>query len=187
MPQTSMETLECYRNLLRMLASLGCSESLQSKIDLSGVVNQTLYEAHMDKTDWQSWEEHQITEWLGKILSNNLKDEINKFTTKGRDVSREVPIHKFDESATGIEAWLASQGSTPSQRASKNEELIRLANALAKLPEKNRRVIELHHLRQLSIDKTAEILDETRQSVVGLLYRGMIQLRKIMGVVPDGD
>lgn len=184
MPQISMEKLERYRNLLRMLASLGCSESLQSKIDLSGVVNQTLYEACVDKADWQSWEEHQITEWLGRILSNNLKDEINKFKTKGREISREVPIHKFDESATGIEAWLASQGSTPSQRAGKNEELIRLADALARLPPRNRRVVELHHLGQLSIDQTAEMLNETRQSVVGLLYRGMIQLRKIMGV-PD--
>jgi RNA polymerase sigma-70 factor (ECF subfamily) len=60
------------------------------------------------------------------------------------------------------------------------EELLRLAAALAQLPEDQRRVVELHHLKGLLIAEVAEQMGRTRPAVVGLLCRGLKKLRELL-------
>src|SRR5947207_15975588 len=86
-PDESSE-LERFREYLGLLARLQLDARLQGKVDLSGVVQQTLLEAHraMSRFREQS-EQHQVA-WLRQILANNLKDEVRKFATAARDEAR---------------------------------------------------------------------------------------------------
>jgi RNA polymerase sigma-70 factor (ECF subfamily) len=58
--------------------------------------------------------------------------------------------------------------------------LLRLAAALGRLPEDQRQVVELHHLKGLTVAEVAEQMGRTRASVVGLLFRGLKKLRELL-------
>jgi RNA polymerase sigma-70 factor (ECF subfamily) len=49
--------------------------------------------------------------------------------------------------------------------------LLRLAQALARLPEDQRRVVELHYLKGMTVADVAEQIGRTRPAAVGLLFR----------------
>ena len=50
-------------------------------------------------------------------------------------------------SASRVEQWQAAEQSSPSQRASRHEQLVRLAAALARLQADQREAVELHNLK----------------------------------------
>src|ERR1700676_5613363 len=118
--------LERHREYLLLLARLHLDPRLHGKVDLSGVVQQTMLEAHQARPC--------ATAWLRRALANNLTDEVRKLTAAARDVQRERSLEQaLNASSVRIEAWLAAEQSSPSQRAMREEELSLLALALAQL------------------------------------------------------
>ena len=67
---------------------------------------------------------------------------------------------------------------SPVDRADRNEQLLRLAGALAQLPDDHRQAIELHHLQGMPLAEVARELGRTEPSVAGLLRRGLGKLRE---------
>jgi RNA polymerase sigma-70 factor (ECF subfamily) len=107
-----------------------------------------LLEAHQAIDQLRGMTVDQQAAWLRKALACNLADEVRKLCTPRRDVSREQSLERaMTESSARLEAWLASEQSSPSEQAVRNEELLRLAHAVAQLPEDQRLAVELHHLR----------------------------------------
>jgi RNA polymerase sigma-70 factor, ECF subfamily len=64
--------------------------------------------------------------------------------------------------------------------AARDEQLLRLARALARLPHDQRFVLELKHLHGLSVAEICEQTGHSKASVVGLLYRGLKALRVLL-------
>jgi RNA polymerase sigma-70 factor (ECF subfamily) len=60
----------------------------------------------------------------------------------------------------------------------RQEQLLRLAQALATLPEKQRRAVQLHHLQGWSLADIAVELACRKPAVAGLLHRGVQSLRQ---------
>ena len=103
---------------------------------------------------------------------------LRKLTARKRDVRREWSLEQaLDQSASRLEHWLAAQQSSPSQHAIRQEELLRMAETLAMLPEGQRRAIELHHLQGWPLAEIAAELETTKAAVAGLLHRGLKNLR----------
>src|SRR5215470_7110852 len=139
--------LERFREFLCLLARLQLDARLQGKVDVSGVVQQTLVEAYQALPRLADRGEEVKAAWLRQILANNLRDEVRKFATAARDVGRERSLEAaVAESSSRLEACLAADQPSPSQRATRNEELQALADALGRLPEDQRQAVELHHL-----------------------------------------
>jgi RNA polymerase sigma-70 factor (ECF subfamily) len=61
-----------------------------------------------------------------------------------------------------------------------NEQLLALAAALMKLPQDQRRAVELFHLQGHSSTQVASRLDRSEVAVAGLLRRGLGRLRELM-------
>jgi RNA polymerase sigma-70 factor (ECF subfamily) len=98
-----------------------------------------------------------------------------------RDAHREQSLEEtVAQSSLRLEEMLAAAQSSPSQRAVRNEDLRRLADALVHLPEVQREAIVLHHLQGCSLTETARRLDRTDAAVAGLLHRGLKKLRELM-------
>jgi RNA polymerase sigma-70 factor, ECF subfamily len=172
--------LERFRAYLILLARLEIAPRLRDKVDLSGVVQQTLLEAHQGLNNYPGGRktEAEITAWLRSILSHNLADVLRKLTTRKRDVRREWSLEQaLDQSTSRLEQWLTVDQSSPSQRVMRQEEILRMAATLATLPEGQRRAIELHHLQGWPLAEIAAELSTTKAAVAGLLHRGLKNLR----------
>jgi len=171
--------LERFRDYLALLARLQLDPRLQGKVDLSGVVQQTLLEAHQAMDRFRRMTEEQQVAWLRKALARNLTDEVRKLGTARRDVSREQSLETaLEESSGRLEKWLESEASSPSQHVLRQEQLLRLAEALGKLPDDQRQAVERHHLRGFALAEVGEQMGRTREAVAGLLFRGIKNLRQ---------
>jgi RNA polymerase sigma-70 factor (ECF subfamily) len=166
---------------LRLLAGLHLDPRLRGKLDPSGVVQQTLLEAYQARHQLRGRGESEILAWLRKGLAHNLADEVRRLTAGKRDAAREESLQAaLEQSSARLEAWLAAEHSTPSRLAERQEQAVRLAAALARLPEKQRQAVELRHLRGLSLAEVAAEMDTTKAAVVGLLHRGVEKLRGLL-------
>jgi RNA polymerase sigma-70 factor, ECF subfamily len=175
----SAEDLERFRAYLALLARLQVAPGLRDRIDLSGVVQQTLLEAFQETTRApRERTEREMAAWLRSILGHNLADGLRRLAASKRDVRRDRSLTTaLDESASRLGDWVATQESSPSQKAIRQEQTLRIAGALAALPENQRRVIELHHLQGRTLAEIARELDTSKAAVAGLLHRGLKALR----------
>lgn len=177
----SVWKLERFRDYLRLLARLQVDSRLQAKLDASDVVQQTLLQAHEHREQFRGQSEAELAGWLRTILANVLAAAIRRFAADARDLGKERSLQdSLAQSSARIESWLAAEQSSPSERVMRVEELVRLAGALAQLPNDQREVIELHHLKGWPIAEVAEAIQRTKPAVMGLLFRGQKRLRELL-------
>jgi RNA polymerase sigma-70 factor (ECF subfamily) len=170
--------LERFREYLRLLARLHLGPRLQGKFDPSDVVQQTLLEAYAKRDQFRGGESERAA-WLRQILAHNLADALRAFDQAKRNAGRERSLEAaIQESSARLGAWLAAEQSSPSQRVQRHEDAVRLAEALAQLPEDNREALVLHYCESLPLTEVAGRMDRTMASVAGLLKRGLKQLRE---------
>ena len=74
-------SLERYRAYLALLARWQVTTHLRGKIDLSGVVQQTLLEAYQALERLRDRPPEVQAAWLRQALANNLRDEVRRLTT----------------------------------------------------------------------------------------------------------
>jgi len=173
-------SLEDFRSYLLLLARMQLDAGPRNRIDPSDVVQQTLLEAHA-KADQFHGDDSALAAWLRQALVNNLRDAWRARHRDKRDIRREQAVaESVAQSSALLERMLAAPDSSPSQRIVRNEELLRLADALAQLPQAQREAIVLHHLQDCSLSETARSLGKTDAAVAGLLHRGLKKLREIM-------
>jgi RNA polymerase sigma-70 factor (ECF subfamily) len=147
--------------------------------EASDLVQKTLLAAYSQREQFHGRTKGELVAWLKQILRNQAIDSYRQQRRLKRDVAREVPLDAgWDDSFARADAWLAAAQSSPSQRVSKDEELVRLADALAGLPEAQREAIVLHHLQGVPLAEVANRLRRTPPAVAGLLQRGLKQLRQ---------
>ena len=173
-------SLEDFRSYLLLLARIQLDAGPRNRIDPSDVVQQTLLEAHA-KADQFHGDDSALAAWLRQALVNNLRDAWRALHRDKRDIRREQAVaESVAQSSARLERMLAAPDSSPSQRIVRNEELLRLADALTQLPQAQREAIVLHHLHDCSLSETARSLGKTDAAVAGLLHRGLKKLREIM-------
>ena len=177
-PRGQDRHLEDYREYLRLLAQLQLDQRLQGKIDLSGVVQQTMLEAYQALPKSELQDADRLAAWLRRILAHNLADEIRKLRTGKRDLSRERSLEaELAQSSHRLQAWLVDGQSSPSGHAQRQEQALCLSAALAKLPDAQREALMLRHFQDRSLAQIAQHLGRSHAAVAGLLKRGLRQLR----------
>ena len=183
--RVSDQPIEAYRDYLRALARHRLGPSLSVKLDASEVVQQTVLLAHTNRDQFRGVTEAEWRGWLRAILANTLTAAAREFATASRDIRLECSLEsELEQSSARMESLLAAEQSSPSEGAARSEDLLRLAGALARLPEDQRRVVELHHLCGLKVAEVAEQMGRSRPAVVGLLFRALKQLRERLAEQP---
>jgi len=175
-------SLERFREYLHLLARLQLDSKYRAKLDVSGVVQQTLLEAYQALERFRDENDAQKAAWLRTILAHNLADEIRKLRRQKHDVRRERSLEKtLEDSAARLENWLAAEQSSPSQRVQRQEQTALLLRILAELPEAQREAVVRHHLHQQPLSEIAQHLGRSPLAVAGLLHRGLKKLRELLG------
>jgi RNA polymerase sigma-70 factor (ECF subfamily) len=173
--------LEQYREYLRLLARLQLGPRLRGKVDPSDVVQEALLRAHEKRDQFQGQTDAQKAVWLRQILANTLTDVVRRYSAEARDVTRERSLEEeLEKSSAKLEAMLASEAPSPTQRAQRQEQLLSLADALAQLPEDQRLALELRHLQGYTVGAISKEMGRSKQAIVGLIYRGMQKLRQLL-------
>jgi RNA polymerase sigma-70 factor (ECF subfamily) len=183
-PTPSDVNLDEYRGYLRAVAQIELGRRLQSKVDASDIVQQSLLEAYQGLSALQGRTEAELMAWLRTILARNLLNTFRDFGAQKRDVRRERSMaQQVDDSSVRLERFLASDQTSPSQRVVRGEDAERLATALGALPEDQRTAVILKHFHDQSLAQIAEQMERSTLAVAGLLKRGLKKLRQTM----DGE
>jgi RNA polymerase sigma-70 factor, ECF subfamily len=173
--------LNQYRGYLRALTQVELGRRLQSKVDPSDIVQQSLLEAHQDLAALKGRTEPELIAWLRTILARNLLNTVRDFAAQKRDIRREQSlIQQLNDSSVRLERFLAADQTSPSQQVIRGEEAAKLATALAQLPDDQRTAVILKHFHGRSLAQIAEQLDRSTLAVAGLLKRGLKKLRQLM-------
>ena len=179
MPDLGPELLEPYRRYLGVLASVHLDPRLRGKLDPADVVQQVMLRAIAALPTLRSADPPVVTAWLRTILASELTDAARHHDRDKRAVGREQSLDaELERSASGLAAFLAADQSSPSRRAVRNEDVLRLADALADLPDRVREVVVLKHCQGWTLRQIAERTGATGPAVASLLRRGLEQLRK---------
>jgi RNA polymerase sigma-70 factor (ECF subfamily) len=178
MPSDPAQALEPFRSYLEVLARVHLDPKLRGKLDPADVVQQVLLRAYAAWPEMHNPDQPALTAWLRRILARTLADVVKHFDRDKRAVDLERSLEAdLDRSASGLAGWLAADQTSPSQAAIRNEEMLRLADALAALPEPQREVVVLKHLRGWTLQQIAEHLGRTVPAVASFLRRGLEDLR----------
>jgi RNA polymerase sigma-70 factor (ECF subfamily) len=168
-----------FREYLCLLARVQLDPRLRGKLDPSDVVQQTLLEAFQKREQFQGRTDAELAVWLRRILAHNLADALRAFGQEKRDVDRERSLEEsLRASSARLERWLASRETPPSEKAQQQERALRLAVALAGLPEAQREALVLQYWHGWTLADIGRHLDRTPAAVAGLLKRGLKKLRQ---------
>lgn len=179
MGDTQAEALEPFRRYLEVLARAHLDPRLRGKLDPADIVQQTLLRACAALPELRGRSSPSLAAWLRQILARTLADTVKHYHRDRRDVNMEHTLEAdLDRSSSGLAGALAADQTSPSEAAQRNEELLRLADALAELPEPLRDVVLLKHCRGLTLREIADQLGKSTPAVASLLRRGLAALRE---------
>jgi RNA polymerase sigma-70 factor (ECF subfamily) len=175
------QALEEFRVYLETLSFIQIAPGLRAKFGLSDVIQNTLLEAYRDLERIQALDADARKRWLRRMLVNNLLQEIERWRAKQRDPHREQSLDAAAaESSCRLQNWLAVEDTTPSKQMAKQEEALRLLEALSKLDPRQREALILQKYHGWKLEQIAEHLGCTTGAVAGLHARGLKKLRKLL-------
>jgi RNA polymerase sigma-70 factor (ECF subfamily) len=170
--------LERFRGYLRLLAGLQVGPRLRPKLDPSDLVHQTLLKACEARDQFRGHSCAEMSAWLRQILARTLRDTVRDLGRQRRDISRERSLEAaLEESSARLEAWLVASGLAPCEQAERNEQRLRLADALTMLPEPQRQAVLLRYYEGRPLEDISRRPRRTRAGVASLLRRGLDRLR----------
>ncbi len=143
------QSLDACRPYLLRVAGCRLDGKLRAKGGASDVVQQTFLDAQRGFNGFTGNSEAELLRWLRTLLLHNVANFNRDFHgTAKRQVAREIALDQ-NGSPSGWSA-LAGHEPTPSRQALRTEDAERVRQALARLPKRLRRAIELRHQRQLT-------------------------------------
>jgi len=170
------------RSYLGVVAAAQLETWLRAKIDASDVVQQTMLEAHRDFARFAGESEQEWLGWLRGILKHNMADFVRCYRgTAKRQARREVRWR--DPAASTLAPGApepAAPGATPSQEAIRMDNELRVAAALAKLPEDYREVVALRNFQRLPFAEVAQRMNRSRPAVQMLWMRALAKLQETL-------
>ena len=178
------EIVKQTRSYLIAVAESHVGPAVQSKFGASDVVQQSLLEASQQIEAFRGQTEGELRSWVKRIVLHNLTDAARQFTdTQSRDSSRESSVNSDDKSL-GI---ACSNSKTASWLLSRRELDDQLMDAVSKLPNRQRIVVEGRHRDGLSYEEIAQQLCITANAARNLWTRAMHNLRDILKTNDDGQ
>jgi RNA polymerase sigma-70 factor (ECF subfamily) len=158
-----------------------------ARVDPSDVVQESLADADGRLADYLRRRPLPFYLWLRQLTLERLADVHRRHVrAQKRSVRREARIPDLPEGSwEDLAATLAARGSSPSKRADREEARGRVRAALGRLAARDREVLVLRHLEQLSTREIAVLLGLTESAVKVRHMRALQRLQQALGDRPD--
>ncbi len=172
------EIIAKYEPYLRMLSRTKMRRAYQAKMGASDLVQQAMMQAVQAFEQFRGETEEELMAWLRQILVRHLCHVDRDLHRDKRDIRREHSMEQqLAASSMRIQNLLAGDGPTPRQNIMLGEHILRLSEAIDRLPEAQGEAIRLHYIEGLKLSEVAEQIGKTSGAVAGLMHRGMKTLR----------
>ena len=159
------QVVELYSRRVFALAKSRCQRA-----DLAEEVTQSVFATVATKLGTGGYtEQGKFEAWLFRITMNRIRDEMRRMKHR--------PEATDPASFGGVEA--------PGRGAQREDEesglmLVRLREAMARLSESDREVIELRHHGDMSFKQMSELLDEPLGTLLARHHRALRKLKQFM-------
>jgi RNA polymerase sigma-70 factor (ECF subfamily) len=172
--------LERCRPRLRRMVAVRLDRRLAARVDASDVVQEALADASRRLDDYLLSPPLPFFAWLRQLAWDRLVELHRRHLhAERRSVTREEgpAMDWSDESALHLAQRLIGSGTSPSERLMREELRDRVRSAMARLSERDREVLVMRHLEQLSTEEVAAVLGISEGAVKVRLLRALERLR----------
>jgi RNA polymerase sigma-70 factor (ECF subfamily) len=154
---------------------------LAARVDPSDVVQESMAEAAARLDEYVRDRPLPFYPWLRRIASDRLADASRRHLRAGRrSVGREEPAALPGESVVELAERLLASNGGPSARMRRLERRERVQAALESLPDRDRDVLVLRYLEDLSTADAAAVMGVTEGAVKMRLLRALQRLRDVL-------
>jgi RNA polymerase sigma-70 factor, ECF subfamily len=177
------QLLARHRTRLRKMVSYHLDRRLAARVDPSDVVQDVLIEATHKLADYMRDRPLPFYPWLRQIACDRLVELHRQHVqAQKRSVRREEPgaLALPDESLAELAGRLVTSATSPTQRLLRKEIQERVRSALKRLSSRDREILELRHLEQLSVAETAAVLGLTQSGVKSRHLRALQRLQELL-------
>jgi RNA polymerase sigma-70 factor (ECF subfamily) len=175
--------LGAHRARLRQMIAVRMDQRLGTRVDPSDIVQDVLAVATRDLSDYLRTRPMPFYPWLRKLAWERLIElQRLHLVARKRSVAREefgLP-ELPDESAAILAERLLSQDASPSDLLIRAEMRQRVRQALERLPERDREVLVLRYLEQLSPAEAAAVLGIKEGAVKTRQTRALVRLGELL-------
>ena len=121
--------------------------------------------------------------WLRQIAWQRLLKIHQHHHARKRRVTHEGPplLALPDDSVADLAERLATSATSPSRHALRQELRLRVRGALARLGERDRELLVLRYLEQMSLREIAAVLETTEGAVKTRHARALLRLQTLLG------
>lgn len=177
------QLLSHHRERLRRMIAFRLDRRLTARVDPSDVVQEALTQAAQRLSNYLRDRPVPFYPWLRQIAWDRLID-LNRrhIHAQKRSVTREEPADMLlpDESALELANRLLARGSSPINHLLRAEQRNRVQASLAQLGQRDREVLVLRHLEQLSTAEMSAVLGISEGAVKVRHLRALERFRDLL-------
>ena len=177
------QLLSRHRDRLRRMVAVHMDIRLAARFDPSDVVQDAMLEASQKLPGYLQKQPIAFYPWLRQIAWQRLVYlRQHHLATQKRSVLREQQwdLDLPDESVVRLADRLVSDGTNPSQRAIREELCSRVRAALDAMPLKDRQVLILRYLEQLSAAEASQVIGITEEAFMKRHFRAIQRIRRLL-------
>jgi RNA polymerase sigma-70 factor (ECF subfamily) len=173
--------LERQRPRLRRMVAVRLDRRLAARVDPSDIVQDTLADAAKHLDEYLRRRPVPFYPWLRRRAELKLADAYRRHVRAGRrSVAREERAGLPDESVLELAGRLAADTTGPGGQLNERERNERVRAALDQLPDRDREVLVLRYLEDLSTADTAAVLGCSEGAAKVRLLRAVRRLRDLL-------
>jgi RNA polymerase sigma-70 factor (ECF subfamily) len=182
-PDARERLLARHRDRLRRMVAYRFDRRLAARVDPSDVVQEVLVEANRKLDRYLHDRPLPFYPWLRQLAWEHLATLHRRHVQAQRRTVRleEAGVLGLpDESAAELADRLVDKASSPSQQMVRQEQRQRIRLALKELQERDREILALRNLEQLSVAETAAVLGISSAAVKVRHLRALQRLRALL-------
>jgi RNA polymerase sigma-70 factor (ECF subfamily) len=172
-----------HRGRLRQMVAVYLDHRLAARVDPSDIVQEALADAARGFPGYLRAPPLPFYPWLRQFARQRLLQLHRRHIgARCRSVEREVPweVALPDQSADALADRLMANGTSPSRRMMREEQRRRIRAALDRLAERDREILVMRHLEEMSAAEIAAILGISEGAVRVRLLRALTRLRNLL-------
>jgi RNA polymerase sigma-70 factor (ECF subfamily) len=181
------QLLARHRDRLKRMIAVHLDRRLAARVDPSDIVQEALLDAHRELSDYLSRRPLPLYPWLRQLAWERLlkvhRDHIRvQKRSIGREEARELALP--EKSAVQLAHRLIAAGTNPSHRLIRDELRRRVRAALEAAPPRDREILVMRHLEEMSAAEIAAVLGITERAAKARHSRALERLRGLIGDDP---